>query len=85
MTYNYVEAEYFVEASAIKNSIGGICGFVSSILAGKLLEYVQSNGNSIFGIHIYGQQLLALISTLIIFSAILFTHFVVKKQKRTVQ
>ena len=65
---------------AIKNSIGGICGFGASILGGKLLEVVQKNGNSIFGIHIYGQQILGGISLLIFVGAILFMNKVIVKQ-----
>jgi uncharacterized membrane protein YesL len=44
-------ADYFAEASAIKNSIGGIFGFVGSLLAGKLLALIQYNGNMLFGIN----------------------------------
>ena len=37
MAFNYVPADYFVHATAIKNSIGGICGFTASLLGGWLL------------------------------------------------
>lgn len=85
MSYSYVDAKYFAEASAIKNSIGGIFGFVGSLLAGKLLDLIQSNGNMLFGIPVYGQQVLACLSAAIVFSAIIFTHFVIRKQKVMVQ
>jgi Na+/melibiose symporter-like transporter len=85
ITYSYVESEYFVQASALKNSIGGIFGFCASLLAGALLNYIQSNGNMLFGIHVYGQQVLALISFVLTVIAMLFTHFVIEKQKVMVQ
>jgi MFS family permease len=81
IVYSYVDERYFVQASAIKNSIGGLCGFVTAILASRLLGYIQANGNMIFGIHIYGQQVLALISTVLVLVALIFTHFVIGKQK----
>ena len=84
VTYSYVESDYFVQASAIKNSIGGICGFGASLLAGLVLGYIQDNGNMLFGIPIYGQQVLALISFVLTIIAVIFTHFVIKKQKKIV-
>ena len=81
IVYSYVDERYFVQASAIKNCIGGLCGFAASFVAGELLDYVQANGNMIFGIHIYGQQLLALITTVLVVLALLYTHFVIGKQK----
>ena len=72
ITYNYVDEKYFVQASAIKNSIGGVCGFGISILAGYLLEYIQANGNMLFGFRVYGQQVLSAISLIIVVIAILY-------------
>jgi len=81
IVYSYVDAEYFVHATAIKNSIGGVCGFLTSVGAGKLLEIVQHNNNTIFGIHIYGQQLLSMISFVLVIITILFIRFRMEKQK----
>ena len=81
ITYSYVDSKYFVQASAIKNSIGGLCGFGASLLASKLLSYIQENNNTLFGIHVYGQQVLSLISLIIVIIAIFYTHFVIGKQK----
>jgi len=81
ITYSYVDSKYFVEASAIKNSIGGLCGFLASALAGALLAHIQSNGNTLFGIRVYGQQVLSLISFVIIVATVIFTHTVIEKQK----
>ena len=66
ISYSYVDSKYITQAMAIKNSIGGICGFGASILGGKILEMIQKNGNSIFGLHIYGQQVLGGISLFIL-------------------
>ena len=81
ITYSYVKSEYFVQATAIKNSIGGLCGFTASLLAGKVVAFIQSNNNMIFGIHIYAQQLLSFVSFVIIAIAVLYNHFVISKQK----
>ena len=81
ITYSYVDSRYFVQASALKNSIGGLCGFGASLLASRLLAFVQKNGNMLFGLHVYGQQVLAVISALLFVAAILFTHLVIDKQR----
>ena len=85
ITYNYVDAQYFIQASAIKNSIGGLCGFGASLLGGAILSRIQANGNSLFGIHVYGQQVLATLSFLLMIVTILFVRFVIEKQKRIIQ
>ena len=83
--YNYVDSRYFVQASAIKNSIGGLCGFGASLLAASLLAKIQANGNTFLGLHVYGQQVLSVIACVFMVIGVLYTHFVIAKQKRMVQ
>lgn len=78
--YSYVPVTYFVPACAIKNSIGGVCGFLSSLAGAQILRAVQKNGNMFCGIPLYGQQLLSLLSCLMILAAILYVHFVISRQ-----
>lgn len=85
IVYNYVDARYFVQASAIKNSVGGLCGFLSSLAASRLLGRIQANGNQFFGLHLYGQQVLAVVSSLLLLLAIVFTNRVISKQKTMLQ
>lgn len=84
-TYSYVDSRYFVEAAAIKNVIGGLCGFLMSLVSGEILAAIQANGNMFLGIPVYGQQVLSVLSTLGIVTCILILHFVVEKQKVLVQ
>ncbi len=85
IVYSYVDSKYIVQAMAIKNSIGGICGFLVSLLGGKILAAVQNNGNSLFGLHIYGQQLLAAISLVILAATVAYVYFVIEKQRIKIQ
>ena len=85
ISYSYVKAEYITQAMALKNSFGGICGFIASLMGGRLLNYVQANNNQVFGIPMYGQQLLSAISFVLVVITILFMHFVVAKQEVKVQ
>ena len=79
--YSYVDINYFVPAQAIKNSISGICGFTASVVGGKILGAIQKRGNTFGGIQVYGQQILAAISLMLILVLIIITHKVVKQAK----
>ena len=88
ITYSYVDSRYFAEASAIKNSVAGLFGFGASLLGGWILDLIQSNQAEIaevVGFTIYGQQVLSAISFVLFIITILFTHFVVSKQKVMIQ
>lgn len=88
VTYSYVDGRYFAEASAIKNSIAGLFGFGASLLGGWILDIIQTNQGKIaevVGFTIYGQQVLSAISLVLLIITILFTHFVVAKQKVMIQ
>lgn len=78
--YSYVDEAYFVEAMAIKNSIAGVLGFGASLVGAKLLSVIQNHGNTLFGIPVYGQQLLSLISCLMILVCIVFLRRVIDRQ-----
>lgn len=79
--YSYVDADYFVEAMAIKNSIAGVLGFSASLVGAKILAAIQARGNMLFGIPLYGQQLLSLLSCVLVLVCIVFLRCVIDKQK----
>lgn len=80
IVYSYVPDEYFVHATAIKGCVGGIVGFLSSIVGSRILSAFQNGTVTLFGTQIYGQQFLSLVSFVLILAAILFTRFVIEKQ-----
>jgi len=85
ITYSYVDQKYFVYAMAIKTAISGSLGFSTALVAGKILSYIQANGNVFMGIPMYGQQFLSFVSLIIMIVNILFIHFVIKKQEIRIQ
>lgn len=85
IAYSYVDSKYISQAMAIKNSIGGVLGFGVSILAGRVLELVQANNNTVLGFHVYGQQILAGISFVIVVISIVFINKVIVKQEVKIQ
>jgi len=85
ITYSYIDSKYITQAMAIKNCIGGVCGFGASLIAGRVLSYIQEKGNSLLGVPIYGQQVLSAVSLILVVAAIIFLSKVIEKQKVTIQ
>lgn len=81
MTYSYVDEGYFVHGMAICNAIKGVLGFVTSLVAGSVVKFVEGNGNMFMGFNVYGQQVLSVFSLVIVVCAVLFNVLVVSKQK----
>ena len=81
ISYNYVPKEYFVQASAVKNSLSGLVGFGASLLAGRLMTAIQDSGNTFFGLPVYGQQVLSACSFILVLICLIFNKLVIQKQK----
>lgn len=81
IVYSYVDADYFVHATAIKNSIGGVCGFLATLVGSKVVEIIQNSGNMVFGQTIYAQQFLSGISFVITILCIIFVSVKLEKQE----
>jgi len=79
--YNFVDEKYFVQASALKNSIGGVVGFVVALISSNVMRAVQAGGNKIFGVTVYAQQILSLACFVFVVIAILFAHRYLENRK----
>ena len=74
--FEMVAEDQRTTAIAMKNIIAGPLGFLTTTALTPLLNYIQGNGNKIFGIHIYGQQLFAVFSMIILgIASIMFFNF----------
>ena len=63
LIYDYVAPAERAVAMGVKNALGGILGFLTALLSGFLLGRIQENGGiCLFGVAVYAQQLLALLS-----------------------
>ena len=82
ISFDYIEDKYFVQATSIKSAVSGVAGFIASLVGAAILNHVQSNGNSLFGINMYAQQLLSAIAFAVTLILILFICIIFKKQKK---
>ena len=82
LIYDYVEKDKRVGALALKKAIAGTVGFLTTLGMSALVEKIQSNGNSLFGISVYAQQVTAFISVIIVVIIIVYLNLVLKRMKK---
>ncbi len=81
MTYSYLDEENIVHGIALTDALRGVCGFLASLIGGRILSAVQGGGNRLFGRTVYGQQVLSAISLLLTAVTAAYNKLVVSKQK----
>ncbi len=82
LCYDYVEEEKRTDALAISLAIAGVFGFFATLVVSPLVTYIQNNGNTIFGIHAYAQQVLSVIAFIMTVLTILYVSIFLVKLKK---
>ena len=80
ITYHCVDPQYIAQAIAIKSSIGGICGFLAALLAGKVVSYIRDAGDTLFGLPVFPQQILSVVSLLLTVATVLYIKLALEKE-----
>ena len=62
LAYDYVSDDQKTGAVALVNTFSGFAGFLTTLALSPLVDRIQKNGNKLFGINMYAQQLLSLVS-----------------------
>ena len=81
LIYDYVSIEKRADSLAVCQAASGLSGFLVSLIASMLVTYIQKNGNMLFGINIYAQQLVSGISVFIIIISLIYIKVVFVKSK----
>ena len=82
LVLDYTSRSLRVGAIAIKGLICGFTGFFTTLALTPLVDYIQENGNTLFGINIYAQQVTSIISASMCLLALVYMLTVVSKLKR---
>ena len=82
LCFDYVEHEDRRYILGVKNSISGVIAFITSLLWGGVVSFIQGNGNTLFGITFYPQQVLSAISAVITLALVVFVLPTLKKGKK---
>lgn len=79
LAYDYMPNEQKTGALALINTFSGFTGFFTTLLVSPIVDYIQRNNNTLFGIKIYSQQLMSAISTVFVAIVILYLVVVISK------
>lgn len=82
LCYDYVPYESRPDALALSQAAYGLSGFISTLIMSPLITVVQQNGNTLFGLPIYAQQVASIIAFLITLLVALYVSIVVIPIKR---
>lgn len=82
IVFQYVPEKDRVGALGIYSALAGISGFLGSLAGGWVLNAVQAGGNRVFGLRLYGQQLLSALTLLMLAALSLYGRFVVERMQR---
>lgn len=83
LCYDYAPVEKRVGALAVTQAISGVIGFLTATLSGLLVDKIQANGNSLFGLNAYAQQIVSVVG--VVFSCLAMAYvliFLVRKDKK---
>lgn len=79
LIFDYVIPEKRTLTLAVRQTIYGIVGFLTTTLAAPLLQLIQNAGNRFLGMQVYGQQVLSVIALVCTLLMLLYVDRVVIK------
>lgn len=82
LIYDYVEQEKRTGALALNGTLSGFAGFLTTLLISPLVSYIQGNGNVLFGISVYAQQVVSAISVLLLMAVLVYLNVVIQRIKK---
>ena len=83
LIFDYVDEAHRVSALAVSQTLSGFAGFFTTLIVSPIVTYIQNNGNQIFGVSIYAQQALAVISFVGMCGIMVYLLTVVSKMKKS--
>ncbi len=81
MVFDFAPAEQRADSVAFCQSLAGICGFAAGVIGSRFLEKVQGNGNTLFGISVYAQQVTSLVAVAFAAVAVLYITVAFRKKQ----
>ena len=82
LVYDYVKPSERVAALAIKATVAGLAGFLTTLALSPLVSLIQTRGLVLFGVNIYAQQVTSFIGLVACVLLIVYNVTVVRKIKR---
>lgn len=81
LIFEYVDPEKRSDALMVNQTVYGLAGFLATLAATPLVNYIQAAGNKFLGISVYAQQVLSAVSFVFAVLVIIYLQNVVLKLK----
>ena len=81
LIYDYVDKEKRIGALALNSTLSGFAGFFTTLLVSPLVKHIQENNNIFLGMEVYAQQVVSVISVVLMVVLLLYLNLVVRKIK----
>ncbi len=81
LIFEYVDPQKRSDALMVKQTVYGLAGFLATLAATPLVNYIQAAGNKFLGMHVYAQQVLSAVSFVFAVLVIFYLQKVVLKLK----
>lgn len=83
LVFDYAPVEKRADSLAITQVLSGLAGFTTTLIVSPFIEFVQNNGDTLFGIPVKAQQVTAVFTFIMCVVCALYAYFVlVKGSKR---
>ena len=79
LIYDYVANKKIIGALALRGVFSGVFSFLTTFVTSFLVEKIQANGNCLFGINVYAQQVVSAIGAVVAVLSIIYINTVLKK------
>lgn len=80
LVFDYVKPKYRGDALAVNQALSGLAGFITTVIAGGAVSYIQQKGYALFGVSLYAQQLLSIFACLVTLCAAAYVYFSLVKK-----
>ncbi len=80
LIFDYVPTESRADSIAITQALAGIVGFLTTLCISPVITLIQNNGNTLFGVSIYAQQLVTALALIFTVTAIFYTRIFLRKE-----
>lgn len=78
LVYDTVDKNERTGAFALYNAFSGLAGFLTTLLCSAVVSAIQASGNTVFGMSMYAQQFLSVVSSAVVAFSIVYMNTVLK-------
>ncbi len=82
LVFDYAEPEIRSDSLAVCQALSGVVGFLSTLAVSPIISLIQKNGNTLFGVTIYAQQIISVITLILIIMLIIYIRIALTNKEK---